>query len=61
MRHYKRKYDKEDTDKAIYIDLFIRLRDHGTKQVNEHLKMNHMKKYRDRIAEVDKWRAWIRS
>ena len=52
--HYKRMYEKTKTDKVIFRNLYIRLRDHGLEHVKKHLNVHYMIKYRDEIAEVDK-------
>ena len=44
--HYKRMSEEMETDKVIFRNLYIRLRDCGLKHVQEYLNINYMIKYR---------------
>ena len=51
--HYRRRFDEMGTDRVIFRNLYIRLRDHGMEHVVKHLNVHYMIKYRDEIAKVD--------
>ena len=59
--YYKRRFIQEETDKVIYRNFFLRLRDHGMEHVKKHLNMNHMIKYRNEITKIDEKLAFYRS
>lgn len=59
--YYRRRFLQEKWRKAIYMTLFIRLRDHGIEHVKKYLNMRHMIEYRDGIAKIDEQRARYRS